>query len=36
MAQAGVYRWISDLEKMTCSYYDLQENVIIVEAIPSR
>ena len=35
MAQAGVYKWISDLDKMTCSYYDLQENAIIVEAIPS-
>ena len=35
MVQAGVYKWVSDLEKMTCSYYDLQETAIIVEAIPS-
>ncbi|MDF2942629.1 MAG: Phage envelope protein [Herbinix sp.] len=35
IAQAGVYKWISDLEKMTCSYYDLQENAVIVETIPS-
>ncbi len=34
IARAGVYKWISDMDKMTCSYYDLQENVVIVEAIP--
>lgn len=35
MAEAGVCKWISDLEKMTCSYFDLQENAIIIETIPS-
>jgi uncharacterized protein YbcV (DUF1398 family) len=35
MVQAGVYKWVSDLEEMTCSYYDLQEKAIIVEEIPS-
>lgn len=31
---AGVYKWVSDLENMTCSYYDLKENVLIIERIP--
>lgn len=35
IAGAGVYKWISDMEKMTCSYYDLNENVVIAEAIPN-
>lgn len=35
IAEAGVYKWISDLEIMTCSYYDRKENTVIVEMIPS-
>jgi len=35
IARAGVYKWVSDLEQMTCSYYDLKENVVIVENIPT-
>lgn len=34
IAKAGVYKWVSDLEKMTCSYYDRTENQVIVEDIP--
>lgn len=35
MAEAGVCKWISDMDAMTCSYYDLAGNAIIVEMIPS-
>ncbi len=35
IAQAGVYKWISDLEMMTCSYYDKQETIVITETIPT-
>jgi uncharacterized protein YbcV (DUF1398 family) len=34
IAGAGVYKWVSDMEYMTCSYYDLNDNVVIVEEIP--
>lgn len=34
IAHAGVYKWISYMDKMTCSYYDLEENVVVSEAIP--
>lgn len=35
IAGAGVYKWISDMDKMTCSYYDLKDNVVIAEEIPN-
>ncbi|MDF2988530.1 MAG: hypothetical protein K0R50_4040 [Eubacterium sp.] len=35
MINAGVYKWISVMDKMTCSYYDMEENVVIMEAIPN-
>lgn len=35
IARAGIYKWVSDLEQMTCSYYDKQENVVIIEDIPT-
>lgn len=35
IAAAGIYKWVSDLEKMTCSYYDKQENAVIMENIPA-
>ncbi|GKU24169.1 DUF1398 domain-containing protein [Clostridium folliculivorans] len=35
IAEAGIYRWVSDLDKMTCSYYDLKEQILIVEKIPT-
>lgn len=35
IAMAGIYKWVSDLEAMTCAYYDKTEAIIIIEAIPS-
>lgn len=35
IAGAGVYKWVSDMDKMICSYYDIKENVVIVEEIPN-
>lgn len=35
IARAGIYKWVSDLVKMTCSYYDKQEKVLIQEMIPT-
>jgi uncharacterized protein YbcV (DUF1398 family) len=34
IAGAGVYKWVSNMDEMTCSYYDLNDHVVIVEAIP--
>lgn len=34
-AQAGVYRWVTDLEEMICSYLDLADQVVFVEAVPA-
>ncbi|WP_231700349.1 DUF1398 family protein [Streptococcus halichoeri] len=34
MAAAGIYKWVSDLQAMTCSYYDQSETALIVEQIP--
>lgn len=34
-AQTGIEKWIVDLDKMTCTYYDKSENEILVENIPS-
>ncbi len=33
IAQAGVYKWVSDCEEMTCTYYDLKDDVLITEVI---
>jgi len=33
-AGAGVEKWIVDAQKMTCAYYDLAGNEMIVEVIP--
>lgn len=33
-AKSGIEKWIVDLEKMTCTYYDKSENEILVELIP--
>lgn len=35
IARAGIYKWVSDLEKMTCSYYDKKETILISEDIPT-
>ena len=34
-AKSGVEKWIVAMDKMTCSYYDLEGNVMVVEVIPS-
>ena len=33
-AETGVEKWTVDMKAMTCSYYDLEENVMLVENIP--
>ncbi|MEG3313981.1 DUF1398 family protein [Streptococcus parasuis] len=34
-AEAGIYKWVFDLEAMTCSYLDQAEQAVFVEAVPS-
>ena len=34
-AKSGVEKWIVVMEQMTCSYYDLAGNEMVVEVIPS-
>jgi uncharacterized protein YbcV (DUF1398 family) len=34
-AKSGVQKWIVRMDKMTCSYYDLKGNEMVVEVIPS-
>lgn len=34
-AEAGIYKWVTDLEAMTCSYLDKAEQAVFVETIPS-
>ena len=33
-ARLGVEKWISDLEEMTCTYYDKTGNKMLIETIP--
>jgi uncharacterized protein YbcV (DUF1398 family) len=33
--QCGIARWRVDIIEMTCTYFDLSENAIIIEKIPS-
>jgi uncharacterized protein YbcV (DUF1398 family) len=33
-AETGIEKWIVDLEKMTCTYFDKTGNEILVEQIP--
>ncbi|MDF2804105.1 MAG: Phage envelope protein [Anaerocolumna sp.] len=35
IAKAGIYKWVSDLRDMTCSYFDKNDNLIIEEYILS-
>ncbi len=35
-AEAGVEKWVVDMEKMTCAYYDKQENLLVIETIPCK
>ena len=34
-AETGIEKWIVDLTKMICIYFDKQQNEILVEVIPS-
>jgi len=34
-ARSGVERWVVEMHKMTCSYYDLSGAELLVETIPS-
>jgi uncharacterized protein YbcV (DUF1398 family) len=34
-AETGVEKWIVDLEKMTCTYYDCAGTEVLVENVPS-
>jgi uncharacterized protein YbcV (DUF1398 family) len=33
-AATGVEKWVTDLDKMTCTYFDLSGNKMLVEKIP--
>ncbi|KAA2219067.1 DUF1398 domain-containing protein [Maribacter flavus] len=33
-AETGVEKWIVDLQKLTCTYYDKAGNAVLLEAIP--
>ncbi|MHA3787200.1 DUF1398 domain-containing protein [Flavobacterium hauense] len=33
-ASAGVEKWVTDITRMTCTYYDIAGNALIVEDIP--
>ncbi|WP_316829407.1 DUF1398 domain-containing protein [Pedobacter aquatilis] len=34
-ADAGVEKWVIDLQKMTCTYLDTEQNELVQEKIPS-
>jgi len=34
-AEAGVEKWLVDMTKMTCTYYDKASNEMVVETIPA-
>lgn len=34
-AETGIEKWIVNLDKMTCTYYDKAENEILVEIVPT-
>ena len=34
-AKSGIEKWIVDISKMTCTYFDIKGNEILVENIPS-
>jgi uncharacterized protein YbcV (DUF1398 family) len=35
-AETGIEKWIVDIEKLTCTYYDLAGNEILAELIPGN
>ena len=34
-ATIGVEKWVVDMKEMTCTYYDLQGNKMLIETIPT-
>lgn len=34
-AKSGIVKWILDFEKLTCVYYDLKNNEVLIEKIPA-
>lgn len=34
-AETGIEKWIANLSKMTCIYYDMAGNEILIEKVPS-
>ena len=34
IAGVGVYKWVSNMDEMTCSYYDVYDYVVVKEEIP--
>ncbi len=34
-AEAGVEKWTVDMEQMTCTYFDKQGNLLVIENIPN-
>ena len=34
-AEAGIYKWVIDLEAMTCSFMDKAEQAVFVETVPN-
>jgi uncharacterized protein YbcV (DUF1398 family) len=35
-AKSGIEKWIVDINKMTCTYFDKANNEILIESIPSK
>jgi uncharacterized protein YbcV (DUF1398 family) len=33
-ANSGVYKWIMDLQALTCTYYDVNGNDVLMEKVP--
>lgn len=33
-AKSGIEKWVMDMQQMTCSYYDLAGNEVLVEVVP--
>lgn len=34
-AKSGIEKWIVNLDKMTCTYYDTSENELLIEKVPT-
>jgi uncharacterized protein YbcV (DUF1398 family) len=34
-SETGIEKWIVDLDKMTCTYYDKAKNEILIEKVPT-